>query len=70
VAGLEAEALIAPSTAFVESVLERDDSISFNDVCRQIVPFCNNLVANEILSNIQTRSLLLELVLVASSVVV
>jgi len=37
VTGVEAEALIAPSAAFVESVLEGCDSISFDDVCSHSV---------------------------------
>ena len=45
--GVEAEALIAPSSAFVESVLEGCDSISFDDVCSRIIPFCDNLVAEK-----------------------
>ena len=68
--GIEAEALIAPSSAVVKSVLECNDSVGFYDVCRQIVPFTDHSVAEEILPDIQTRSLLLKLVQMASSVVV
>jgi len=34
--GIEAVALIAPSAAGVETVLERHNSISFDDMCRQL----------------------------------
>jgi len=70
VTGVEAEALIAPSSAVVESVLKCNDSVGFYDVCRQIVPFSDHSVAEVILPDIQMRSLLLKLVQVASSVVV
>ena len=69
-AGVEVEALIAPSAAFVEPILECCDSVSFDDMCRQTIPFRDNSVAEEILPNIQTRSLYLEFVLVASSIIV
>jgi len=68
--GVEAEALIAPSAAFVKPVLEGCDSVSFDNMCRQTIPFHDNSFAEEILPNIQTRSLYLEFVLVASSVIV
>jgi len=36
--GVEAVALIAPSAAGIETVLERHNSISFDDMCWQLVP--------------------------------
>jgi len=67
--GVEAVALIAPSAAGVETVLERHNSISFDDMCRQLVPLRDHSDAEKVLPDIQARSMFLQLVLVASSTV-
>jgi len=54
---IEAVALIAPSAAGVETVLERHNSISFDDMCRQLVPLRDHSVAEKVLPDIQARSM-------------
>jgi len=67
--GIEAVTLIVPSAACVETVLERHNSISFDDMCRQLVPLRDHSVAEKVIADIQARSMFLQLVLVASSTV-
>jgi len=67
--GVEAVALIAPSAAGIETVLERHNSIGFDDMCRQFVPLRDHSVTEKVLPDIQARSMFLQLVLVASSTV-
>jgi len=68
--GVETVALIAPSAAGIETVLERHNSISHDDMCWQLVPLCDHSVAEKVLPDIQARSMLLQLVPVASSTVI
>ena len=61
--GVEAVALIAPSAAGIETVLERHNSISFDDMCWQLVPLRDHSVAEKVLPDIQARAMFLQLVL-------
>jgi len=51
--GVEAKAIIAPSATVVEAILERCDSFSIDDMCRQPIPLCEYSVAERVLSNFQ-----------------
>jgi len=47
--GVEAKASIVPSATVVETILERYDSFSIDDMCRQLIPLCDYSVAEQVL---------------------
>ena len=49
-------------TAIAELLVERHNSISFDDMCRQLVPLRDHSVAEKVLPDIQARSMFLQLV--------
>jgi len=49
--GRTAVALIAPSAAGIETVLERLNSISFDDMCRQLIPLRDHSVTEKVNSS-------------------